>query len=424
MYRKTFPALALCFILSALGASADVAVPKNILEPATAAEAWNVIRLATKNLETLLGEKRTDELATQVSLCSPALRTLTRLASSPADKAKLDELTVRAFSYINSTAAGGIAKDLPRAEAGYASLRTVLDEMAKLYDPKVVKADIYFCPMHPEFIAADPKTVCDKCGMTLLPRRIPYSFIYTTPGAPSLKLTATVNEPPTAGEKATVKVRLEQQDGKPVLPADLLVMHTQRIHLLIVDPSLGDYHHEHPVSTEIPGEYTFSFIPKKTAPYRIWADVVPTVSGIQEYPSVDLPSKGTAEPITDRSDSYTSTAGGLNFRLSFEDRRGARPQARETRYMKVMITDQAGQPVKNLAPVMNAFAHLVGFYDDYRTVVHFHPEGGEILRDDLRGGPAMGFRFFPPKAGFLRLYCQVLVEGQMIFAPFALNIGP
>jgi hypothetical protein len=56
--------------------------------------------------------------------------------------------------------------------------------------------------------------------------------------------------------------------------------------------------------------------------------------------------------------------------------------------------------------------------------VHIHPEGGDILRDDLRGGPMMSFKFYPPRAGFLRLFCQVVVNGKTIFAPFNVNVAP
>jgi hypothetical protein len=88
------------------------------------------------------------------------------------------------------------------------------------------------------------------------------------------------------------------------------------------------------------------------------------------------------------------------------------------------VTEANGEPVKILEPVMNAFAHLVGFYDDYQTVVHLHPAGGDILNAELRGGPSLGFQFFPPKSGFIRLYCQVSIGGKMLFAPFNLNIAP
>jgi hypothetical protein len=92
--------------------------------------------------------------------------------------------------------------------------------------------------------------------------------------------------------------------------------------------------------------------------------------------------------------------------------------------LTVTVTDATGKPVTQLAPVMNAFSHLVGFYDDYRSIVHIHPEGGEITNSELRGGPTMTFRLYPPRAGHLRLYCQVLHQGRMLFAPFDLNIAP
>src|SRR5438045_606968 len=78
--------------------------------------------------------------------------------------------------------------------------------------------------------------------------------------------------PLVAGKKAEIKIKLARGDNSPVLSADLMVMHTQPIHLLIEEPGLGDYHHEHPVPTNTPGEYAFSFTPLKSSPYRIWAD--------------------------------------------------------------------------------------------------------------------------------------------------------
>jgi hypothetical protein len=81
-----------------------------------------------------------------------------------------------------------------------------------------------------------------------------------------------------------------------------------------------------------------------------------------------------------------------------------------------------GQPVTKLEPVMNTFAHAVGFYEDYATVLHLHPVGGEILDQSARGGPKIEFKFYAPKSGYLRLYCLVLIEGKMVFAPFDLNV--
>lgn len=424
MSRLTFPVFLCALLLPLAPTEADIPLPNNILEPATVPEAWNVIGLATRNVETLLDEKRPDEVATQVSLCSPSLRTLVRLASTAEEKARLDELTVRAFGFINATASGGIAKDLLRTQAGYTGLRGVLDEMAKHFDAKTVKSEIYYCPTHPEVISTEGGITCEKCNERLLPRRIPYSFVYTVPGEPTLRVTAAPDAPLEAGRKTNVKMTLAHPDGRPVLLRDLLVEHTERIHLLLVDPSLADFHREHPQPTDTPGEYVFSFTPRLTAPYRMWVDVIPAETGLVEFPLAVLPSAGSGDPITPMDGNHTSSVGGLNFRITFDDRQGTRPRAKETRLMRVTFTEQNGEPVKRLEPYMEAFAHLTGFYDDGRTIVRLHPEGGKVLRDDARGGPALGFRFYPPKAGRVRFFCEVRVDGQMIVAPLEVGIAP
>ncbi len=403
-------------------ARGDVAVPPNVLDPPTVAEAWNVIRLATANVERLLKEERLAEIQVQISLCSPALRRLASGNDSPEIGADLKAESVRGISFINEIAIASAGKDRAATAKAFDSLRAVFAKMAAHFDPKIVAAEISLCPMHPECVAQNSTTPCEKCGMSMVKRRIPYSFIYVPPGEPTMLLKATAPGPLEAGKKTDVKVRIQRRDGTPVLIKDLLVMHTQPIHLLIVDPSLTDYHHEHPTPTDVPGEYAFSFTPKKSASYRIWADLVPADSGVQEYPAIELPGSGAAESIGDMSGRFETVAGGLRFRLTFEN--GQLPRARQVRIMQIEVTDAVGKPVRQLEPIMAAFAHLVGFYEDSRTVVHLHPEGGDITRDDVRGGPVMGFKFYPPRAGFLRLFCQVVVDGKTIFAPFNVNVAP
>lgn len=411
-----------CCLSLAITSRADVAVPPNVLDPPNAPEAWNVIRLATANVERLLKEDRLAEIQVQISLCSPALRRLA-LERDPPERWDLLKIeSVRGLGFINNLATASASRDRDASIKAFDSLRAVVAKMAVQFDPKIVATDIWLCPMHPECVAQNATTPCEKCGMAMLKRRIPYSFIYVPPGEPTMILKATASGPLEAGRNADIKVRIQRRDGSPVLIKDLMVMHTQPIHLLIVDPSLTDYHHEHPTPTAVPGEYTFSFTPTKSGPYRIWADLVPADSGVQEYPAVDLPGSGTAESIGDMSGRFDSKAGGLNFRLTFEN--GQLPRARQVRIMQIEVTDADGKPIRKLEPVMNAFCHLVGFYEDYRTVVHLHPEGGDVLRADLRGGPVMPFKFYPPRAGFLRLFCQVVIDGKTIFAPFNVNVAP
>lgn len=406
------------------GVWADVAVPPRVLDPQSAAEAWNVIRLVRANTARLLRENRLSEIPVQISLCSPALRLLGSQTVRPGARARLGELTALGLASINAVASGGMAGNRAMVERDFVAFETTLKEVASFFDASQVDAEIAACPMHPDIVSSDPKTPCARCGMHLITRRIPYSFVYTQPGEPSIVLAARADAPLAAGRKAQVEIQLKGRDGAPVVPDDLLVMHTERIHLLIVDSSLEDYHHEHPMPTDTPGAYTFSFTPAKNARYRIFADLVPVATSVQEYPSVDLPGVAEGSPVAPAPGTFASSSGGLNFELSFPGLNGQMPAAGQIQNMTITVTDASGRPVRNLEPVMNAFAHVVGFHQDYRTVVHLHPTGGDILRQDLRGGPSMGFKFFPPKAGFVRLYCQVCVDGKMVFAPFNVQVAP
>lgn len=397
----------------------DAALPPNVFDPQSASEAWNVIRLATANVAQLLEERRMPEIPLQVSLCSPALRTLTRLAP-PAKQSTREKQQEQAIALISSVVRAAQASDYAGTIEAFTALRTVLAAIAKDYDQRMVGGEIYICPMHPEFVSVQATSPCDKCGMELVTRRIPHSFIYVAPGKPSITMVATAETKLEVGRRVDGKIQLRKHNGVPVLPSDLLVMHTQPIHLLIVDASLGDYHHEHPKPTETAGEYAFSFTPSKPGSYRIWADLVPVTTGVQEYAVANLPSAARGQAIADKTDRFSTSAGGLDFRLTFGDEKP--PRAEQIALMKVTVRESDARGVIRLEPVMNAFAHLVGFYEDYSTVVHLHPVGGEILSPDLRGGPTMTFKFYPPKPGFIRLYCQVQVDGKAIFAPFSLNV--
>ena len=156
----------------------------------------------------------------------------------------------------------------------------------------------------------------------------------------------------------------------------LIEAHTKKIHLLIVESSLTDYHHEHPEPTPTPGEYVFSFTPRKPGNYRVWADLRAHPLGIQEYAMADIPGAASGEPLTDRSLSYNTSVNGRNYELILPDAplKVGRPASARLR-----ITGADGEGFTGLEPVMAAFAHIVGFNEDYNTVLHMHPKGAPIL---------------------------------------------
>lgn len=419
-FARAFSLLALL----TLGARADVPLAGNVLDPKSVPEAWNVIQFSTGNVERLIAGKRLTEIPMQIALCSPALRALARMETTPEGAEAVTKQSARLQGWVNAVARTSIENNQAATEDGFKSLRQLLQELAQRYDPKIVAGVIYFCPTHPEVVATEIKAKCDKCGAAMFKRHIPYSFIYTTPGEPSITMTAKASAPIEAGKKIDVKVRLAHRDKKPVLKSELVVTHAEPIHLLIEEPSLGDYHHVHPTATDTPGEYAFSFTPRKTAPYRIWADLVPGGTGVQEIPRTDLPSAGKPGAIENTASTFTSTVEGYQFALTLTGGNHIPITAGQTRKLAIIVTGADGQPVKTLEPVMQAFAHLVAFDGDYQTVAHIPHSGSDILNPEARGGPALMFQFFPPKPGFVRLYCQVVIGGKTLYAPFNVNVGP
>lgn len=208
-------------------------------------------------------------------------------------------------------------------------------------------------------------------------------------------------------------------DGKPLTDDELKTVHTKKFHLLIVDPTLTDYHHVHPEPTATPGSYRFTFTPKFSGSYRGWADVTPMAGGEQQFAMADLGDPPPSAVKIDKKDADHAVVSDYRFGLSCDE---VLVEGEET-MCGVSVTDNSGQPVKTLEPVMGAFAHLVGFYDDYETILHAHPMGEEPKNDNARGGPTLMFHLEPEQAGFVRLFLQVKINGKELSVPFGIHIA-
>lgn len=234
----------------------------------------------------------------------------------------------------------------------------------------------------------------------------------------TVKLVLKPATPFQAGKTIQVVVKLNAAaDGKPISFDGLKEAHTKKLHLLIVDPSLTDYHHIHPVAGKNAGEFVFDFTPKKNDSYRVWADVIPVATGKQEYVMADMGSAAKEKTAINKTTSMTSTVDGYTFTLALD----SEPKAGAAVMGNITITKD-GKPFTQLEPVMGAFAHVVGFTEDYNSVLHIHPMGKEPTNDTERGGPKLEFHIEPKTAGFVKLFAQVRIDGKDIFAPFGVTV--
>lgn len=239
--------------------------------------------------------------------------------------------------------------------------------------------------------------------------------------APAVSVKAELVSPAThvAGKTAAAVLRLTTTDGKPITPDQLQVAHTEKLHLLVVDETLTDYHHEHPVAGEKPGEYKFDFSPRAGGTYSIWADVVPTMTGKQEYARTQVKVQG-ASAKKDKALNTTADASGYRFSLATENNEPL--QAGKATMVNIEVTTPDGKDFAALEPVMGAFAHMVAFPEDLASVTHVHPMGEEPKTASERGGPQLSFHVQPEKAGFQKLFLQTQIGGKEVYAAFGLEV--
>ena len=403
--------------------------PNNVPEPKSTAEAWNTIRQSVANVGVLIEGNQVKEVQTHVANVSAPLRLLQAELKGGTDarsKALHDKLE-GLYTLGSDVILAGREKENPREKAlkAYGIYRAAVAEAASHYDARVVDAEVFICTMHPLDRHLEADAVCTLCRMKLIRRRIPPSTVYVKPGEPSVVMTASTAGPLRPGRKADARVTLAlKKTGAPVTPPQLLVMHTEKIHLLIIDAAtLTDYHHEHPTLTEVDGQYAFSFTPRTAGPYWIFADIVPAETSIQEYAVADLPAGAAlkTDPPPDQGTRLTCVVDGFTFTLAFRSKQLVAGQPHDA---TLAVAGPDGKPFRQLEPLMAAYAHLVAFHEDRRTVLHIHPSGPEPGKPADRGGPTLPVTVYAPKPGFYRLFAQVQIEGRSRFAPFNITVLP
>jgi len=241
------------------------------------------------------------------------------------------------------------------------------------------------------------------------------------PSSPTLTVKALA--PPLVSNQAVqVDLRIRDAKGAGVGSLQLIETHTRRLHALMIDPMLEDYHHEHPITSGRPGDFVFVFTPRKTGNYLMWLDVTPLATGRSEAPQAVI---GTSSPtLASKSPSCAtqmqSKMDGWQFDLIFDRKKVVTGQPVNAR---LRVLDAEGKPCFALEPLMGAFAHVVGFMDDRNTVIHVHSHG-EPPHELSRSGPEVSFRFIAPKSGFLKFFVQTQVNGNVMLAKFGFPVEP
>lgn len=235
-------------------------------------------------------------------------------------------------------------------------------------------------------------------------------------------MTVAAAELPVAGRPVSARLTLRTAKGKAVAPEDLQVVHTRRLHLLIVDPTLTDYQHVHPEPSRPKGEWTFSFTPRESGAYRVFGDFTPAATTRGLYASAEMnvgPADATAarsgpEAAADAGPKSTVERDGVRFSLtpSMQPIRTGRPIDLK---FSLSRTDGAAVP---LEPVMGAFAHLVAFDETRSGFAHLHPTEMDLVKPPDATRPELNFKLTIPRAGRYVIWAQVKIAGREVFVPF------
>jgi hypothetical protein len=218
------------------------------------------------------------------------------------------------------------------------------------------------------------------------------------------------------GKPVSVSLHVHDAAGAPMGPDQFQTVHEQKLHVLVVDPSLSDYRHVHPEYLGN-GEWRFSFLPRFDRPYRLWLDATP-VGGSQHYAMVTINQAGERVPAHKLLASR-ARMGDLEATLSFD----TPPRAGEMAAARIDLS-RDGKPFAALEPVMGAYAHIVGIGEDWASIAHVHPLGAGPHAPGDRGGPQLRFHLEPARPGYLALWAQLRVDGKDVFIPFGIEVQP
>lgn len=219
------------------------------------------------------------------------------------------------------------------------------------------------------------------------------------------------------GAATTFDLYLHDHLGRGIAYEDIVVSHTERIHLMAVDPSLTDYQHLHPQPTGVPGHYQFELTPSKSGSYNVYLDFISLHSQRRVLAKTEF--SVTGEPDAPRIVKNTSAnVDGYAFKLQ-TPAQGSFPAGEESQ-LELKLLQKEGSAAE-FGLVMGAYAHLVVFDAEGRGFAHLHPQNPFIEEQDS-GNPDLRFSFFPGDPGMYRLWAQLMIDGEERFVPFDLEV--
>ncbi|MFF2817769.1 hypothetical protein ACFVT9_19860 [Kitasatospora cineracea] len=191
---------------------------------------------------------------------------------------------------------------------------------------------------------------------------------------------------------------------------------TKEMHFYAIRSDLSGFRHLHPVMSP-DGTWTAPLTDLQPGDWRMYASFVPGAgsgagTGLVLSRTAAVP--GQAAPVPLPAAAASTTADGYTVTVAGAPKAGAAGELTVT-------VSKDGQPVTDLQPYLETYAHLTAFHAGDQAFAHLHPEAKAA--EGTGGGPTLAFHAELPKAGDWRLFLQFQTGGTLHTAALTLNVA-
>ena len=261
----------------------------------------------------------------------------------------------------------------------------------------------------------------------------------SAPAQPAARLELATS-PATVEPRQPTELTLTLRNAATGAPlTDLRLEHQRLVHLIVVSDDLALFSHEHPTPAG-DGTFRLTHTFPSAGPYHVYADFVSVALGPQAL-AVALtvagpaPAAGTLAPVAS-----SVNANGAQVELAVEP---AAPRVGQPVQLRFRLS-QNGQPLGDLGPYLGVAGHLVAVSQDLQEFAHTHPSDAAMPMDmsgmgdmssmdhshmtaaapDARFGPDVSFTLTFRQPGLHKVWGQFSRDGDVIVAPFVVQVAP
>jgi uncharacterized membrane protein len=299
----------------------------------------------------------------------------------------------------------------------------------------------YVCPMHPALGAGSPGR-CAVCGMALVPNRparpwnllhdaryaLDLQFSTVSPPAPASHLLPGPSTPNATGDPASdatsavaqplpgqkIRLSLTPHSADGHVLKDLEVVHTKKLHLIVVAEDLSSFDHVHP-QPQPDGALILDYTFPRPGRYLLFADLTPRGDRNQVF-RLPVSVAGTPPPPSPLIETPVPAQVVGDYRIALRTTPDP-PQAGEETALAFTLSEN-GKPVTDLEPFLGAGGHCVILSQDTRGYLHAHP----TQMGELRFGPTLTFHTLFPRRGLYKVWAQFRHHQQPLTVSFVLRV--